>query len=692
MLKRRIDLSKAIDVALYGRMSSEEQNPRSPDQQFDDIGRTMHRLNRPWHILAKYRDDAISGRLVTKRSGLMQLVSDIESGRLKVQAILVHTYERWGRDEELDTLRRRLWKKYQVLLLTADSEFCDPTTPAGRALSQMEQTRAIEANNTKALDVLRGKWDAAMQKHWPGGPPPFGMKLKYIMNAETGRPEVDYAILEIDPDSSWIIVLIYRIANRFEYGTTRIAQLLNKGRKIPAKFKPFYPESIGYWLDNPIYRGELLWAKYCTGVIDDSRILDLNPVNEQLRVPDFCPPTVSDALWESVHELRQTRREDALARRKVADGGPRGSGLVLKHMLTNIVRCHECGGAMAPVSSGSTDGRYHYVHFHCPRQRSGVCPNAVSVREDRLQPAVFATLRHRIPTVPVSMPGVIVVPPSLAALAQEVRQDLSTVDQEVPDHRPAIRDELARLAEQRNGWLISLGNPKLSIELRQQLQQVFDDARDRIQDLEQQLAVLEGRSELLDQALNMDAALQRVRRLHDALDKGAPTRGNLELSQHIEQIEVFADGRILMHTCRLGIFDGVVELVRRARGESRTTNPSPPGAANVVVARPRTRRRLRPEDGEGEEDRTALQIAQDPMRFAGLDSKWFWVDSLEMPQFQCWSQSHAAEVAAKRAENPKLWTIQKLALHFGVARPTIRSALARAAAAEAQAPGGADAE
>ena len=51
----------------YGRMSDEQQNPRSPDQQFDEIDRTKKRVGREqWFHVKDFRDDAISGRYKRK--------------------------------------------------------------------------------------------------------------------------------------------------------------------------------------------------------------------------------------------------------------------------------------------------------------------------------------------------------------------------------------------------------------------------------------------------------------------------------------------------------------------------------------------------------------------------------------------------------------------------------------------------
>src|SRR5204862_7808968 len=97
----------------YGRMSGEEQNPRSPDQQFDDIDRTKKKQGRDnWIHVQTFRDDAISGRYNRKRPGFRAMLDAIRSGTLRADAILVDTLERFGRLENLPAIREELRKEY----------------------------------------------------------------------------------------------------------------------------------------------------------------------------------------------------------------------------------------------------------------------------------------------------------------------------------------------------------------------------------------------------------------------------------------------------------------------------------------------------------------------------------------------------------------------------------------------------
>jgi site-specific DNA recombinase len=176
-------------------MSSDQQNPRSPQQQSDTIDQVMLRQGYRWIHVADYTDAAISGRYVAKRPNFQRMLHDIRAGVLKADLILVDTFERFGRADELAGLRQELYQRHGVLVLTADTQFADPTSVPGKAMAAFESLRSTEDSRIKAHNVLRGKRDAARERHWPGGPPPFGYMLESIMIERHGRQEVDHCKL-----------------------------------------------------------------------------------------------------------------------------------------------------------------------------------------------------------------------------------------------------------------------------------------------------------------------------------------------------------------------------------------------------------------------------------------------------------------------------------------------------------------
>lgn len=406
MLKRQFELQKKYRVVLYLRMSSDSQNPRSPEQQQETIEATIRRLNLPWVIVKIYIDRAKSGRLLNKREQFQEMLRDIRTGKVKADLIIVDTFERFGRSEDVGLIRQELERHHGCLVLTADSSFADPTSISGQALAAFENLRAVDNNRIKAHDVNRGKRQAVKDKHWPGGPIPFGYKLESILVERNGRTEVDFSILVPDPETDWIIKCLFNRAHETGHGCTTICQWMNANPKIPEKFKPFNEHTVNEWLKSEIYKGVMIWEEHATGIVDDRRVIEKNPEEMVLRVPGFCPPLVADEIWDSVAEVRRARSQKRQESRAAEDGdekliAPLVVGVSLKYMLSGLVVCGHCGLSMIPNSSSeytlkSTGETRRYVSYMCPRAASGACDNKTRVPEDWLRETVISLLRSRL--------------------------------------------------------------------------------------------------------------------------------------------------------------------------------------------------------------------------------------------------------------------------------------------------------
>lgn len=218
MLKRKFDPQQPHRAVLYVRMSSDKQNPRSPDQQAAEIRERIATQRYPWDVVKVYRDDGKSGRLVRQRAGFQQMLQDIRSGAVQVDLILVDTLKRFGRNNEIESTRKELREQHGVLLLTADSHFADPTTPQGQVFGAFEQYRATEENRVNAHQVLRGKRDLARRGFWPGGKPPFGYQLVSRMREQDGRQIVDGSVLQPSPEEATIIQKLFAQAEATGHG------------------------------------------------------------------------------------------------------------------------------------------------------------------------------------------------------------------------------------------------------------------------------------------------------------------------------------------------------------------------------------------------------------------------------------------------------------------------------------------
>jgi DNA invertase Pin-like site-specific DNA recombinase len=406
MLRRHFDPLKPLLVVLYLRMSSDDQNPRSPQQQRDTIEATLRRLGYPWTVAQVYTDEAVSGRYLRRRAGFQQMLRDLRTGKVLADAILVDTFERFGRADELAALRQELYQRHGVLILTADSQFADPTSVSGKALAAFESLRATEDNRIKAHNVLRGKRDDARRGHWPGGRPPFGYRLQSVLAERHGRQEVDHCVLVPDPETARIILKLFGWARTKGLGCTRLARLLNADPDIPAQYKPFYDQTVNSWLRQPIYYGELVWEAHATGVVDDRRVIERNPEEDVVRVPNFCEPLVSREEWDAVQEVRRARSERARRARQARrdDAGKQIAavtpGLALTYLLSGLVRCGHCQRAMTVSSSPAYTTRAgetkRYASYVCPGHVAGACSNGTRVPEEWLRRTVVELICQRL--------------------------------------------------------------------------------------------------------------------------------------------------------------------------------------------------------------------------------------------------------------------------------------------------------
>ena len=676
MIDRKYDRSQPYAYVMYGRMSTDLQNERSPDQQFNTIKETIQRHGHPWREVARYRDNGKSGRLVAKRPGLQEMLRAVETGQVVVDLIVVDTLERLGRAEEIPEVRRSLFTNYGVLVVAADNNFADPTGAVGKALGMIEQMRSTENTRISGHNVKRGKKDAARLGHWPGGPTPFGFKLKRIFDG--GDPSADFhSVLEPDPRESAALILAFERAAETGHGSLRMCKWWNENPEIPDDFKPTNLHTMLYRLRNKIAIGVLVWGVNRTDVVNDARVIERNPDGPE-ETAGFCPPLISVELFERVQVLFQARSDDFQAKRRADPEAPSQAklirpqtpGLALKYPLSGIVRCGACGAAMRPVPSGSPNNvKKSYLYYSCPRHFVGACENDHHVRGDKLRAAVFDRLRARL-FPPPERKGK--TPEWFPEMMLAVEEELKRRRADEPDRAAAAEQEVKSLERQLSGWMQTLGDPNLDAMLRNDIQENYKNANNRRHELQQALAGDKALEKHAERVLDSRKVVEQLHKLDEVLAGSNASLCNIELSRHVEGVDCFPDGRVLMRGTYLGLFEGAVALLSR-------DDHAPPKAPAVtsrgfdaVVPRRLTRRRAANLSADSKEVGGGLPQALDPERFAGLHDGFMWKEPLVIEKKLSWAEANAAEVVRMRTQG---LTVEELTQYFDMTPPTIRSAL-----------------
>ncbi|MEJ7636882.1 MAG: hypothetical protein WKF75_02550 [Singulisphaera sp.] len=173
--------------------------------------------------------------------------------------------------------------------------------------------------------------------------------------------------------------------------------------------------------------------------------------------------------------------------------------------------------------------------------------------------------------------------------------------------------------------------------------------------------------------------VDQLHRLGEVLAGYNPTVGNLELSRHIERIETFPDGRVVLRGTLMGLFEGAAGLLGRGETvEAGDGGPMPANGFAPVVPRRRGRLRVPDLSAGGQAEAGARDTALDPDRFAGMPERLFWTESFVIAPKVSWAEGHAEEVyQAKLATG---LSFSKLSERFGKTRPTVQHAWEIAAA------------
>ncbi len=689
MIETKYEQGNPYQVVCYGRMSTDKQNVRSPDQQFASIKEKIALARLPWIIIKDYRDDGLSGRLVKTRPGLQAMLNDIAIGRVKADLILVDTWERFGRAEEIAEIRRRLRQQYGVLVVTADTGFANPTDPSGKALALIENIRATEDNRIKSHNVIRGKKDAARLKQVAGGRAPTGYLLDRQMVDACGKSRVK-TTLKVDPEAAAMVRRAYEIALETGWRGARIAKKMNADPALPMRFKPFRQGTIDHWLSNETYIGTYVWGATQSDIIDDCHVTRPNPDPSQIvRVPDFCQPIIDKATFDTVQAQRQARSAArALAKScRIQHAGekiikPLVAGLSLVNPLAGIARCGACNHALVLMKSGA-GAKYGrcYKYYWCPNSAVSICPKRRNVPAAVLWEAVVSTIRTRLfakPEPPAAVPA------WFAEITAMVREELSKMQAQEPQREFELRQQLDQLKGQIHGWNMTLSNPSLQATVREHVQQSMADAIENCGRLESELAVIVSQPKQVGELLDPQEVLKRLHQLHEILSRDNINGINMELAKHIERIDCYPDGRIILRGTYLGLFAGAVSLLSVDSGVA----PAAADQGCMALTKPR---RLSPRKSSGFGGCDALaadesRIFLNPERFVGVPGKFFFEEKMVLPVAIAWPKANASAVLQFRLAHPDL-TLVKIAEHFGKSRSAIAAALRIARVPDLKKPG-----
>jgi len=319
-----------VKCVFYGRYSSAAQTEQSIEGQRTVCAEYAEREN--MCIVAEYTDRAKSGTS-DRRPEFQHMISDIESGKIDTQAVLVYKLDRFARNRADSAIYKRKLKEMGIRVISATEPLTD--TPEGIILESVLEGMDEYYSMELARKTRRGKEESLKKGYFINWKAPFGYSVA----------DRELIINPVDAEA------VRDIFNRYAEGQplSRIAK--DYKEIIPSKF--WDGGIISRILHNRIYIGEYRYGTHDT----------IGKV----------PAIIDTDLFERVQALLA----ESLNKQRKRQGQ-------YEYLLTGRFWCEKCHKRIRG-SQGSTNKTHYYRCPNCGHHQ----------RADEVHKRVFQALSER---------------------------------------------------------------------------------------------------------------------------------------------------------------------------------------------------------------------------------------------------------------------------------------------------------
>jgi site-specific DNA recombinase len=362
-----------LRAALYLRVSTARQAEHDvsiPDQKRQG---EAYCASRGYQLVETYVEPGASATN-DRRPEFQRMIEAGTSKPAPFDVVIVHSFSRFFRDHfELEFYVRKLAKNGVKLVSITQEMGDDPMHVMMRQIMALFDEYQSKEN---AKHVMRALKENARQGFWNGSLPPIGYR---VVAAEQRGAKVKKK-LEIDPLHAETVRLIYRLAlhgdgTKGQMGVKNIVSHLNRNRIFTRDGGRWGIGQVHRILTRRTYMGEHEFNKR-------SKSKELKPVSEIVTVP--VPPIIDRETFDTVQKLLKARHPTVTPSAVIS--GPT--------MLTGLIHCAKCGGAMT-IRTGK-GGRYRYYACSMKARQGPTACEGMAVPMDKLDDLVASHLEDRL--------------------------------------------------------------------------------------------------------------------------------------------------------------------------------------------------------------------------------------------------------------------------------------------------------
>ena len=362
-----------LRAALYLRVSPARQAEHDvsiPDQKRQG---EAYCASRSYELVETYIEPGASATN-DRRPEFQRMIEAGTSKPAPFDVVIVHSFSRFFRDHfELEFYVRKLAKNGVKLVSITQEMGDDPMHVMMRQIMALFDEYQSKEN---AKHVIRALKENARRGFWNGSLPPIGYR---VVAAEQRGAKVKKK-LEIDPLHAETVRLIYRLAlhgdgAKGQMGVKNIVSYLNRNRIFTRDGGRWGIGQVHRILTRRTYMGEHEFNKR-------AKSKELKPVSEIVVVP--VPPLIDRETFDAVQALLKARHPTVTPSAVIS--GPT--------MLTGLIHCAKCGGAMT-IRTGK-GGRYRYYACSMKARQGPTACEGMAVQMDKLDDLVASHLEERL--------------------------------------------------------------------------------------------------------------------------------------------------------------------------------------------------------------------------------------------------------------------------------------------------------
>ena len=310
-------LVRVVRAAEYVRMSTEHQKYSTANQSaaIRDYAST-HDIE----IVRSYCDSGRSGLTLDGRPGLKQLLTDVQTGSVDYDVVLVFDVSRWGRFQDVDESAHYefICRRSGVAIHYCAEQFQNDGSPLSAVVKGLKRAMAGEYSRELSLKTFAGQARIVRLGYHMGGRPGYGLRRQLLDERgvakavlETGQRkniQSDRTILVPGPSDE--VRVVRWIFEMFATGTLhegQIAHALNERGLLTSKGAAWSFAYVHRILVDEKYIGVSVWNANSYKL--KSRRAT-NGVEERIRVERAWQPIVDQTTFDTVQQIVRARERE----------------------------------------------------------------------------------------------------------------------------------------------------------------------------------------------------------------------------------------------------------------------------------------------------------------------------------------------------------------------------------------------